>query len=199
MNQAADGARRQRAPRQRRGGVGVLTAREGVSGEEVRGGGTQERRSPGGGAIWWPRPSGKKGPGSRGSLGAAGRGAGGGWRGWMPKGVLSSGPSQPSGPDAPRRLGRSSPQHLRGTRKEARARWPAAPRNCLRPVSLRGVRPPPRLQPGAELPTPRREEGCPGAPAHPGAAQEGAGKGEPPSWKQTVGEGASPRWSLGRD
>ena len=123
----------------------------------------------GGGAIWWPCPSGKKGPGSAGSLDAWGGEPAGGW---MPKGVLASGPSQPPGADAPRRLGISSPQHPCGTRDEARALWPAAPPNCHSLVSLRGVRPSSHYILEQNFPPHpphphRREEGSPRAPSHP--------------------------------
>ena len=81
MRQATDGQmeREDREPRGRAGaGWGVLPAREGVSGEEVRGGGTKERRSPRRGRHLVALSFRQEGSRERGVLGRLGRGAGGG-------------------------------------------------------------------------------------------------------------------------
>ena len=173
----------------------MLTAREGVSGEEVRGGGTMERRSPRRGRHLVASSFRQEGSRERGVLGRLGRGASGRMdaKGGPGLGALS----------APRRRRPSETGHLipaasvwnpRGGEGPLAGRAPELPQPCISPRS------PPLLplHPGAALPAPPPEgggESQSSIPPHSGAAS-GA---EPPCWKQRVGEGASPRWSPGRD
>ena len=154
MRQATDGQMEQddREPRASDGaGWGVLTTREGVSGEEVRGGGTKERRSPRRGRHLVASSFRQEGSRERGVLGRLGRGASGRMdaKGGPGLGALS----------APRRRRPSETGHLipaasvwnpRGGEGPLAGRAPELPQPCISPRS------PPLLplHPGAELPAP---------------------------------------------
>lgn len=182
MRQAADGARRQRAPRERRGGEwgadregGGLWGRG--QGRRDQGEAVPEEGAPSGGLVLPARRvQGARGPWTPGA---------GSRRGMDAKG----GPALGALP-APRCGRPSETGHLilnpRGSEGPLAGLAPELPQPCISPRSP----PPLPLQCGAELPAPhRREKGGPRAPSHPTPERPRG---------QRVGEGASPRWSQGR-
>lgn len=136
MRQAADGARRQRAPGRDGAGRGVLTAREGVSGEEVRGGGIKERRSPRRGRHLVASSFRQEGSRERGVLGRLGRGAGGGMDA---KGGPALGALPVPGCERPSETGHlilaASVWNPRGGEGPLAGRAPELPQPCISPRS----------------------------------------------------------------